>query len=144
MGVDNQPDRKLKRRDFLKVSAMAVIGAVATACGVKPSDQPPTPPRIPGGSVESEPTVKTLPIIIYDEGSPSMVDPLNKDSLYSLELITRLADRAAQALADPTQRSTVSLSDLGLGKKSGIDTPKLVGFEIDLINAVAKHLNKKL
>ncbi|HEY9075281.1 MAG TPA: ABC transporter substrate-binding protein [Anaerolineaceae bacterium] len=37
-------NRKLKRRDFLKVSSVAVLGAVAAACGAQPTAAPTKPP----------------------------------------------------------------------------------------------------
>jgi len=72
-------DRKIRRRDFLKISSVAVLGAVAAACGANPTAAPaPTsaPAAVPTDTPAPAPKATAAPVTTYTD--PPMLADLVK------------------------------------------------------------------
>ena len=69
--------RKITRREFLSLSTMAAVGAVASACAPSPTEPPeptqPAPPDTPVPEATAVPEAPPEPVSAYNE-APMLAD----------------------------------------------------------------------
>lgn len=107
-------DRKLKRRDFLKLSSVAAAGAVAAACA--PQAQPQAEPTKPAAA-EAEPTAK--PVMAEEKPIETVVPPEVSKEPPSLEELVKSGQLPPVDERLPAEPVVVSGRENGIGAYGG-------------------------